>query len=38
MINIFIGYDSKEKAAFCALAYSILKNSTQTGVLSHLFT
>ena len=29
MINIFIGYDSKEKAAFSVLAYSILKNSTR---------
>ena len=29
MINIFIGYDSKEKAAFSTLTYSILKNSTK---------
>ena len=29
MINVFIGYDSKEKAAFSTLAYSILKNSTK---------
>ena len=29
MINIFIGYDSKEKAAFNVLSYSILKNSTK---------
>ena len=29
MINIFIGYDSKEKVAFNVLAYSILKNSTK---------
>ena len=29
MINIFIGYDSKEKVAFNVLAYSILKNSTR---------
>jgi hypothetical protein len=29
MINVFIGYDSKEKAAFNVLAYSILKHSTQ---------
>ena len=29
MINVFIGYDSKEKAAFNVLAHSILKHSTQ---------
>jgi len=29
MINVFIGYDSKEKSAFSVLAYSILKNSTR---------
>ena len=29
MINIFIGYDSKEKAAFSTLSYSIIKNSTE---------
>ena len=29
MINIFIGYDSKEKVAFNVLAYSILKQSTR---------
>ena len=29
MINIFVGYDSKEKAAFSTLAYSILKNSSK---------
>jgi len=29
MINIFIGYDSKEKVAFSTLSYSILKNSTK---------
>ena len=29
MINVFIGYDSKEKVAFNVLAYSILKNSTR---------
>ena len=29
MINIFVGYDSKEKVAFNTLSYSILKNSTQ---------
>jgi hypothetical protein len=29
MINVFVGYDSKEKAAFNVLSYSILKNSTK---------
>ena len=29
MINIFIGYDIKEKVAFNVLSYSILKNSTK---------
>jgi len=29
MINVFIGYDSKEKVAFNVLAYSILRNSTK---------
>ena len=29
MINVFIGYDSKEKVAFNVLSYSILKNSTR---------
>jgi len=29
MINIFIGYDSKEKVAFSTLSYSIIKNSTK---------
>lgn len=29
MINVFIGYDSKEKASFNVLSYSILKNSTK---------
>ncbi|MBT3548560.1 MAG: glycosyltransferase [Gammaproteobacteria bacterium] len=29
MIQVFIGYDSKEKVAFNVLAYSILKNSTK---------
>lgn len=29
MINVFIGYDSKEKAAFSTLSYSIIKNSSQ---------
>ena len=29
MINIFIGYDSKERVAFNVLSYSILKNSSK---------
>jgi lipopolysaccharide biosynthesis glycosyltransferase len=29
MINVFIGYDNKEKVAFSTLSYSILKNSTK---------
>jgi len=29
MINVFIGYDTKEKPAFNILSYSILKNSTK---------
>ena len=29
MINVCIGYDSKEKVAFNVLAYSILRNSTK---------
>lgn len=29
MINVFIGYDTKEKVAFNTLSYSILKNSTK---------
>lgn len=29
MINIFIGYDTKEKSAYSTLSYSILKNSTR---------
>ena len=28
MINIFIGYDSKEKVSFNVLSYSILKDSS----------
>ena len=36
MINVFIGYDSKEKVAFSVLAYSILRNSTKP-VQSHQF-
>ena len=26
MINVFVGYDTKEKMAFNVLSYSILKN------------
>jgi|TARA_B110000483_G_scaffold176078_1_gene208214 lipopolysaccharide biosynthesis glycosyltransferase len=37
MINIFIGYDSKEKAAFSTLAYSILKNSTQPIAITPIY-
>jgi len=29
MINVFIGYDTKEKVSFNVLSYSILKNSTK---------
>ena len=29
MINVFIGYDTKEKVSFSVLSYSIMKNSTQ---------
>lgn len=29
MINVFIGYDTKEKVAFNVLSYSIIKNSTK---------
>jgi len=37
MINIFIGYDSKEKAAFSTLTYSILKNSTQPIAITPIY-
>ena len=29
MINIFIGYDSKEKVAYNVLSHSIIQNSTK---------
>jgi len=37
MINVFIGYDSKEKAAFNVLNYSILKNSTKPVSLTPVY-
>ena len=37
MINIFVGYDSKEKVAFNTLAYSILKNSTQPIAITPIY-
>jgi lipopolysaccharide biosynthesis glycosyltransferase len=37
MINIFIGYDSKEKAAVSTLTYSILKNSTQPIAITPIY-
>ena len=37
MINIFIGYDSKEKAAFNILSYSILKNSTKPVAITPIY-
>ena len=37
MINIFVGYDSKEKAAFNVLSYSILKNSTQPVAITPIY-
>ena len=37
MINIFIGYDSKEKAAFSTLAYSILKNSSKPVAITPIY-
>ena len=40
MINVFIGYDSKEKVAFNVLAYSILGNHQPvsiTPVYSQIF-
>ena len=29
MIKVFIGYDTKEKAAFTTLSHSIIQNSTK---------
>jgi len=37
MINVFIGYDTKEKAAFNVLSYSILKNSTQPIAITPIY-
>jgi lipopolysaccharide biosynthesis glycosyltransferase len=37
MINVFIGYDSKEKAAFNVLSYSILRNSTQPVAITPIY-
>ena len=37
MINIFIGYDSKEKVAFNVLAYSILKRSTRPVAITPIY-
>jgi len=37
MINVFIGYDSKEKAAFSTLSYSILKNSTKPVAITPIY-
>ena len=37
MINVFIGYDSKEKVAFNILSYSILKNSTKPVAITPIY-
>ena len=37
MINIFIGYDSKEKVAFNVLSYSILKNSSKPVAITPIY-
>ena len=37
MINIFIGYDSKEKVAFNVLCYSILKNSQKPVAITPIY-
>ena len=37
MINVFVGYDTKEKAAFNTLSYSILKNSTQPVAITPIY-
>ena len=37
MINIFIGYDNKEKVAFNVLSYSILKNSTKPVAITPIY-
>jgi lipopolysaccharide biosynthesis glycosyltransferase len=37
MINVFIGFDSKEKVAFNILSYSILKNSTKPVAITPIY-
>lgn len=37
MINVFIGYDSKEKVAFNVLSYSILKNSSKPVAITPIY-
>ena len=37
MINVCIGYDSKEKVAFSVLAYSILRNSTKPVTITPIY-
>jgi hypothetical protein len=37
MINVFIGYDSKEKVAYNVLNYSILKNSTKPVAITPIY-
>ena len=37
MINVFIGFDSKEKVAFNVLSYSILKNSTKPVAITPIY-
>ena len=37
MINIFVGYDTKEKMAFNVLSYSILKNSSQPIAITPIY-
>tara|TARA_E500000331_G_scaffold234525_1_gene224694 strand:+ start:5084 stop:5827 length:744 start_codon:yes stop_codon:yes gene_type:complete len=37
MINIFIGYDTKEKVAFNVLSYSILKNSSKPVAITPIY-
>ena len=37
MINVFIGYDSKEKVAFNTLSYSILKHSTKPVAITPIY-
>ena len=37
MINVFVGYDTKEKMAFNVLSYSILKNSSQPIAITPIY-